>query len=363
MRDDAMARLAAADPVKARPAVPSPERLRRRIENDPPPSALAGVHPRRRLAGRRIVLAAALVLVVSVAALLLGGGSSDPGVNVAAAAYAATSPRDGVVEAVFVARSFRAPAGCGGSRWCSASRRTPETLRQEEWVDAATGRRRELNTIDAPGAKPPYHQVSDAVFAPHLTEEWTQPNAVDEVRVRHFPSRDREQQIVQQIVRIQYQLHRAIEHMAFAGIAVDGVEGIELFRHLYRIGAMRLSGRVSRGSEQLWKLESREVGRTGQTARSDQLLGERTRLVVLVDPRSFLPVTETQIDLSNPARPFVVVESNLVRYRRLAAAGTSRLFNLPAQHPQAQVLIRRAPIEQLPALKRRRAHSAPPRRR
>ena len=156
----------------------------------------------------------------------------------------------------------------------------------------------------------------------------------------------------QQVVRIQSQLHRAIEHIAFAGIALDGVEGIDLFRHLYRMGWMRLVGRVQHGSARLWKLESRPLGRSGETVRSGRLtdVRERTRLVVLVDPSSFLPVAEMQLDVSDPAHPHVVVESRLVSYRHLPAdAATSLLFELPAQHPRARVISSRQVLPQFRA--------------
>ncbi len=355
MRADAMARLRAADPVRAIPAVEPPERLRTLIEGDDAAAAAAAAgtrvrrgRPRRT---RRLLLGALILVAASGAGLLLGSGSSDPGVNVAAAAYAATSPRSGIVEAVFLARSFRPAATCAGSRWCSASPSSPETLRQREWLDGATGQRRELDTIDAPHAKPPFEQASDAVFGPHVTEEWTEPGGSGAVRVKHLPASD----LAQRVVRIQAQLHRAIEHIAFAGIALDGVEGIDLFRHLYRMGWMRLVGRVQHGSERLWKLESRPLGRSGETVRARRMVRtrERTRLIVLVDPRSFLPVAEMQLDVSDPAHPYLVVESRLVSYRRLATdAATLRLFDLAAQHPRARVIRSREDLPRFRAARR-----------
>jgi hypothetical protein len=42
------------------------------------------------------------------------------------------------------------------------------------------------------------------------------------------------------------------------------------------------------------------------------------RLIVLVDPKTFLPVSERQVDVALPGHP-TTVESNLINYRRLSA--------------------------------------------
>jgi hypothetical protein len=352
MRADVMARLAAADPVGEPPAVQSPERLRRLIEDDHPPAPSVPRRPRGApMLRRRVLLGAVLAIAVSVAGLLLGGGSSEPGVNVAAAAYAATSPHGGIVEAAFVAHSYATPATCSGSRWCSGSASHPETLSQDEWLDAATGQQRELITLDAPGASPPVHRVSDWVIAPGRSEEWDSAGRSDALTVEHLP-RGR---VAQQIVKLQHALRADMEHLAFNGLEFEGIETIELFRSFYRRGEMRLVGSERRAGKRLWKLESAAVARTGESVRAGRLVRSRelTQLVVLVDPKTFLPVAETQLDVSDREHPHVLVESELVRYRRVPAGVASNgLFDLAAQHPQAHVLTRPLHLPRVIELKR-----------
>jgi hypothetical protein len=61
------------------------------------------------------------------------------------------------------------------------------------------------------------------------------------------------------------------------------------------------------------------------------------RLIVLVDPKTFLPVSERQVDVELPGRP-TVVESNLISYRHvLGGDAAGKLFDLAAQHPSARV--------------------------
>ena len=352
MTVDPMARLATANPVPDLPAVEPPERLRRLIEDGAPESSL-GV--RRRRASGRVRKAALIALTAgcaSLAGVLLTAGSSGPGVNVAAAAYAATSPQPGIVEAVFVARSYQ-----GGGL---------ATLRQQEWIDAATGRRRELNTLDAAGV----HQVSDWMFAPGLVEQWrggSQAGAVNVeriagvVHVRHAASRRAATLDVlsaENIIRVEHVLANERIHFAFGGIALDGIESIELFRDLYRKGWIRLVGRERRGTELLWKLESnaiRPIRRPSGTGADSH-----TRLIVLVNPKTFLPVAERQVNVSVPGHPRVLVESNLVRYRRLPDDGAGQaLFNLSAQHPRARVLVRQASFPDLARARHRAGSSAP----
>ncbi len=122
--------------------------------------------------------------------------------------------------------------------------------------------------------------------------------------------------------------------MIFGEVTLDGVEGIALYRTLYREGLMRLVGRERRDGLSLWKLESRAASFDANGRR----FAIHTRLVVLVDPKTFLPIVERQIDVALPGHP-TVFESDLLSYRQLpAGAGHGKLFELTAQHPSARVL-------------------------
>lgn len=311
MSVDAMTRLAAANPVLDQPAVESPERLRRLIEDDAPAldvgerrsgSSTMGKGLRLR---RRALVAVALCAAASVAGVMLASGSSGPGVNVAAAAYAATSPRPGIVEAVFVARVFRG-AEAGG------------TLRQREWLDSAKGLRREQDSTTGPYGDTRETHVLESVLAPRRWETWSsgrEANAITLVRV-----------------------HRDMEFdMQFNGIALDGLEGIKLYRQLYRLGGMTLIGRERHVGRLLWKLESRTIGHARADGRALSIQATHTRLIVLVDPKTFLPVSERQVDVALPGRP-TIVESNLISYRNIVGGEpATKLFDLAAQHPSARV--------------------------
>jgi hypothetical protein len=335
MRADPMERLAAADPIDVMPTPEPPERLRCLIEGEDQPVERRHV-PREAPARRRrwrLALGSLTTAGVCLAALALSGGSSGPELNVAAAAYAATSPGSGIVEAVFIARR-RDSSG-------------PATLRQQEWLDAATGQRRELDTLEEPRARPPVHQVLDQVFAPRLSEEWDNDGTSPPVRREHVPPGE----YGRVVVRLQQENRSLMAHIAFAGIGLDGIESVQLFRDLYRKGWIKLVGKVTRRGRQLWKLESRPVYATALPRRR-----QTTRLVVLVDPQSFLPILETQVDVSRPGHPRVTVESELVSYRRLTAATASPdVFDLAAQHPHARVVVLKA---RLPKFTRLHKHGA-----
>ncbi len=117
-------------------------------------------------------------------------------------------------------------------------------------------------------------------------------------------------------------------------ITLEGVEGIALYRTLYRNGLMRLVGRERRDGRSLWKLESRPASYDANGRR----VAIHTRLVVLVDPKTFLPIVERLIDVVLPGHP-TLLESDLLSYRRLPSSeGHSKLFELTAQHPNARVL-------------------------
>jgi hypothetical protein len=305
---DSMVRLAAANPVPDPPPVESPERLRRLIEDDAPALDLGDQHygnppaSRGSRTLRRTLVAVPVCFAAGVAGVLLTSGSSGPGVNVAAAAYTATSPRSGIVEAVLLTRIFRGSQAGG-------------TLRQREWLDSAKGLRREQDSTTGPYGNTQETHVLESVSAPKRWESWStgsEANLVTRVRV----SRD------------------ARMNMAFGGISLTGVEGIALFRQLYRRGGMVLVGRERHVGQLLWKLESRPFS----DANGRELtVATHTRLIVLVDPTSFLPVTERQIDIALPGHP-TVVESDLLSYGRYAGRESEGgLFDLASQHPSARV--------------------------
>lgn len=308
MTVDSMSRLAAANPVLDPPSVESPERLRRLIEDDAPSldygdQLYRNSSTKRRSWVRRALVAVPLCAAASVVGVVLTTGSSGPGVNVAAAAYAATSPRPGIVEAVFVTRIFRGSQAGG-------------TLRQREWLDSAAGMRREQDSTTGPYGDRRETHVLETVSARGRWESWSagrEANTVTRVRTRGD-------------VRF---------NTAFGGIPLTGVEGIKLYRQLYLRGGMALGGRERHQGRLLWKLESRPF-----TAANGRKLAVamHTKLIVLVDPKTFLPVNERQIDIALPGHP-TVVESNLLSYGRYAGRQSEgRLFDLAAQHPRARVL-------------------------
>ena len=109
----------------------------------------------------------------------------------------------------------------------------------------------------------------------------------------------------------------------------DGVEGIALYRALYREGLMRLVGHERRDGQSLWKLESRPISYGANGRR----IAIRTRLVVLVAPKTFLPIIERVIDAELPGHP-IALESDLLSYRHLPSGqSAANQLSLAAQHP------------------------------
>jgi hypothetical protein len=326
MKADPLLRLSAADPVKAPPEVESPERLRCLIEQESPVTQGWRGPKARRAAGRRMLIGSLLASGICFALLLIDGGSSSPGVNVGAEAYAAITPQRGIVEAVFVAHSF----GPEGS----------ETLRQQEWQDSATRQTRELDTLSEPDRVPPRTVLTDWSQSPRVSEEWGGTVPSRSIRRERIPAGAR----FLLVVKLQHQTRRLVEHIAFAGIGMYGIESLDLFRDLYRKGWMRLAGRERRGGRSLWKLESRPIHGLSRATR-----GALTRLVVLVDPASFLPVLERQISYAHPGHPRVVVENELVRYRTISSHSAA-IFDLAVQHKGAHVVMRKAKLPTFVAL-------------
>jgi hypothetical protein len=310
MSVDAMTRLAAVNPVLDPPAVESPERLRCLVEDDALALDLgAGPGERSRRVSRdsrtrrRALVAIALCAGASAISVLLGSGSTGPGVNVAAAAYAATSPRAGIVEALFLTRIFRGSEAGG-------------TLRERQWLDSAKGLRREQYSTTGPDGDTHETHVLEFVSAPGRLESWSagrEANVVDRVRSRGASG----------------------VSVAFGDTYLSGIEGIDLYRQFYRRGLMGLVGRERHQGRVLWKLESRPSGYADANGHFFRVPAH-TKLIVLVDPKTSLPVAERQIDTALPGRP-TLVESDLLSYRHYVGESEGSLFDLAAQHPDARV--------------------------
>ncbi len=265
--------LAASNPVRELPPVAPVESLRFLNE----PARAAGVVRPRRPRGLALRAAIIAAVVAGGTAFALSAGSSGPGVDVAAAAYAATSAGNGVIEAEFIVRSARPGVS-----------RTP-LFRRREWLDAATGRRRE-QTLDRNG------MVS--------WELATAPGSA-EVRISAGGA------IIPSRVRTARGKVPTVDGLA--------VNGLALYRQLYQGRGIRVVGRQRLGGQLLWKLEGVVAWETHHLgSRLIPVFGE----VVLVDPHTYLPVMERQVDLTRPGHP-TMIESRLVRYRELARTASS----------------------------------------
>jgi hypothetical protein len=295
--DNTLALLAAANPVPELPAAEPPERLRRLIEAEG--HAVGGA--RRHAPSGRMVRTTAVAVAAMLAAtvgLLLSNGTSSPGLNIAAAAYAATSSGSGVLEARFVDRMFL-PRG----RVVASQRR--------EWIDASTGMRRERRTLSALIGRHP-QVVYELASSPDWIETWS--SAAGERNV---------------IQRIRYP-------RAAPGGAAQVPAGIATYRRLYRERSIRLTGRERRDGRLLWKLEG-DVAFAFHSfhAKPVPILA----VVVLVDPRTYLPVVQRTVGLLPGHRRQVQTESELLGYRRLPGdAASEDLLKLSVQHPRARVL-------------------------
>jgi hypothetical protein len=287
MRTDPLAMLAAANPVPELPAVAPVERLTCLTESPRSSLARRGKRPR----GIAVGAVAFIGVVVVAIGVTLSHGSSGPGVDVAAAAYAATSPGNGVIEAEFVVR-----------RSLPGFAQTP--IRHREWLDATTGRRRE-QTLAANGSV-----ESEVLASPGRAEIWEPRPPAAGIILR-------------------------FRNQTTASEPVKPNDGLGLYRRLYEERSVRVVGRETPDGRTLWKLE----GNIGYTRRSlhdplRPIFGE----VVLVDPTTYLPVVERQIDLTRPGHP-TMLETRLIRYRRVPR-GPSReaLRPLSAAHHGARIL-------------------------
>jgi hypothetical protein len=297
---DPIERFRALDPAENLPYTEPPDGVLQEILSLPR-DHVAATEPSRRRLRRGVLAALPLGVAAAATAVVLLLSSSGPGLNVAAAAYAATAPKQGLVEYLSLVRIFRGPHA--GS-----------TLRQQEWIEASGARRRELDTITEPRGRSQPTRVRDWSFAPREFERWESGRGSNVV------------------LRVSRSLMRYYpDHPGFdiGGITLDGVEGIKFFRLVYRDGQVRVVGHERRDGRLLWKLESHPEQRG---------IDDHTRLIVLVDPRTFLPVFERQIDIALPGHP-AIVESELLSYRTvLSAPASASMFDLAAQHPGTRVL-------------------------
>ncbi len=255
--------------------------------------------------------------------LIVSNGASGPGVNVAAAAYAATSAGSGVVEAEFVEHLF--------------SPGRPEiTLHSREWIDTRTERRRAQRFLTPLLVRHGQPVAFEIASAPGWIELWNGAAEAPDV-VRRFKSRpdpaptpaggfpegrageSSAESVEEQLARRQT------------------IEGVTLYRRLYREGSVKLVGRERLHGRLLWKLEG-DTGWAFHSLRPHAKGIPISAVVVLVDPQTYLPVIERQINLAATGHP-VEAESVLVSYRRLPAGAASEgLLELTAEHPGARIV-------------------------
>lgn len=379
MTPDIIDTLSALNPVRTPPTVERVERVLATIDEERRHSAQETRRTRAR--GRGIAAGAAVLVAACAVGLVLAGGSSGPGVDVAAAAYQATSPGAGVLEADFVDHLFQR-----GRLVAVVSRR--------EWIDASQGRRR-AQRITRPAGHECASLIVEVASAPGEVELASGSNACPRP-----DSSQRSVPVPQDIQRIDLgqprpqeaggtagESSRAIYRQTRARVnrepgarprvtvtlppeivlgagrdncrcfsptqALQGnaspleTEGLSLFRRLYRAGVIRLVGRARLGGRLLWKLEG-VVGWASSNTRAGRFR-PTDGLVVLVDPTTFQPVVEQQVNLALPGHP-VTVESQLVGYRRVPRNATSEaLLQISAQRPGLRVITRRPLFPTRPA--------------
>jgi hypothetical protein len=243
-----------------------------------------------RTSHRRRALIALLVPVAAVAIWLANLGSNTS-LNVIAAAYAATSPGVGALEMTYEARSH-----IDGHS---------QILIQTTWLDSATGRARERVRLSG-------------------GHGW---ETVDRVRVRGWNttwSSGDPGVLVREHSTVRYDIGTS---WSIGGLQVAGIGGVQLFRSLYRAGRLRLAGRDAAGN---WTLESTPTGAGGK----------RVKLVVSVDPHTFIPRSQELITVA-AEHPAVLARARMLTYDELAASSIVSTFDLSFQHPHAKIVTRR----------------------
>ncbi len=316
--DNTIALLTAANPVPELPAAEPPERLRRLIEAEG--LAVGGEghtvgSARQRTPTSRLMrplVAVGAAMLVATVGLLLSNGASSPGLNIAAAAYAATSSGSGVLEARFVDSMFLAHGRV-------------VTSHHREWIDASTGMRRVQRTLPWLVIRRHAGRQPDAVFelasSPGWLETWDSTagklSAIHRIR---YPA------VVRTPVGAPYPAPRG---------AAQEPAGIATYRRLYRERSLRLVGRERRDGRLLWKFEGDDAFAFHSShAKPVPIMA----VVVLVDPRTYLPVVQRMVNLLPGHRRQVQQESDLLGYRHLPGGASSEaLLKLTAQHPRAHV--------------------------
>lgn len=306
MADFPLDLLSDANPVREAPTVESPERLRQLIEAAGPGASTAGRGPAR--VRRRVLRAVATVAVAGIAAtagLLLSNGSSSPGVNVVAAAYAAITPKGGIIEARFV-------------QWAVGPHGRRKVMdREREWIDASTGMHRTQALVphfDGKGI------AAETAIRHGWYEDWSgargERDVIDRGPVLQLAGRT----------------------------GPRAASGIEAYRRLYLDRSLRLVGRERLRGRLLWKLEG--PGSVASYSANSKPVPIET-VVVLVDPSTYLPVVRRSINLLKPGHP-AQEETELVGYRRLpAGADGKKLLSVSAHHPHARI------VTHIPKLKTR----------
>ena len=115
------------------------------------------------------------------------------------------------------------------------------------------------------------------------------------------------------------------------------------------------SGASARDGRLLWKLEGDVAfgfhslhvhGKPFVLHPSPGKLVPLMALVVVVDPRTYLPIVQRTVLLLPGHRRQVQQESELLGYRRLpSAAASEALLKLSAQHPHARVVAHLRPLD------------------
>lgn len=317
MTPDIIDALAALNPAPTPPEVESVERVLATIHEAPRAASWA---ERRRWLTRRqsIVGGSSILLAACAVGLVLAGGSSGPGVNVAAAAYAATSTGSGIVEAEFVEHLF------------SAGRPTVK-FHDREWIDTTTESRREQRLLPTAIRHHGQPVTFETASTPGWVEVWNGAGTSNAI----YRFRDRPNALGIPPSSPETKSPATTPQLLLA--QRQAIEGVTLYRRLYQQRSVKLVGRVRLYGRILWKLEG-DNGWAFHSLRTHGKFEPISRIIVFVDPRTYLPVIERQINLIVPGHP-VQAETQLLSYRRLpATTATEALLKLSTQHPNAQLV-------------------------